>query len=73
MRVAANATISLGYFHFEFADAGIQQGSVVVGAMSTSDVNFNGNYGAGFVSGTEVASAQPTLLGRQPRGRQQRL
>ena len=51
MRAAANATISRGYTHFKFAEAGVQQGSVVTGAVGTSNVNYNGNYGNGFVSG----------------------
>lgn len=51
MRAAAKATLDRGYSHFKFADASLQQGSVVAGAVSSGNTNFNGTYGSGFYSG----------------------
>jgi hypothetical protein len=51
MRAAANATLERGYTHFKFAEAGVQQGSVVAGTMSSANSNFNGSYGQGYMSG----------------------
>jgi len=51
MRAAANATLQRGYTHFKFAYAGVQQGSVVVGAVSSSQGDFNGSYGQGYMAG----------------------
>lgn len=51
MRAAAKATLDRGYTHFKFADAGLNQGSVVTGVVSNSNSNFSGTYGQGFVSG----------------------
>ena len=51
MRAAANATLARGYTHFRFAEAGVAQGSVATGAISTSNGNFSGNYGQGYMSG----------------------
>ena len=57
MRAAANATLQRGYTHFKFADASLQQGSVVTGTIGSSNTNFtgtsnttvSGNYGGGFI------------------------
>jgi hypothetical protein len=51
MRAAAKATLDRGYSHFKFAEAGVAQGSVVTGTMSTANTNFNGTYGSGVASG----------------------
>jgi hypothetical protein len=58
MRAAANATLQRGYTHFKFAEAGVQQGSVVTGAM--------GSYNSGFATTNVVraptASAVATVI-----------
>lgn len=51
MRTAAKATIDRGYSHFKFSDSSMNQGSVVAGVVGSSNSNFNGNYGNGFVNG----------------------
>jgi hypothetical protein len=51
MRAAAKATLDRGYTHFKFAEAGVQQGSVVAGTMSSANSNFNGSYGQGYMAG----------------------
>ncbi len=51
MRTAAKATLDRGYTHFKIADAAMGQGSQVVGAVGSSNTNFNGSYGYGSVSG----------------------
>ena len=51
MRAAAKATLERGYSHFKFAEASLQQGSVVAGAVSSANANYNGTYGNGFYSG----------------------
>jgi hypothetical protein len=43
MRAAAKATLDRGYTHFKFADASLQQGSVVTGAIGTSSTSVTGN------------------------------
>lgn len=58
MRAAAKATLERGYTHFKFADASLQQGSVVTGAIGTSSTNVigssnttaTGTYGGGVVN-----------------------
>lgn len=52
MRSAAVATLNRGYTHFKFADADLQQGSVVAGVAGTSTGSFAGTYGNGMYSGT---------------------
>jgi hypothetical protein len=51
MRAAAKATLARGYTHFKFADAGLQQGSVVSGVIGSSDTSYSGTYGRGWSSG----------------------
>ena len=74
MRAAAKATLDRGYTHFRFADAGLNQGSVVTGVVGNSNSNFNGTYSQGYVSGnsntfgtasvvrTPTASAAATVI-----------
>jgi hypothetical protein len=50
MRAAAQATLDRGYSHFKLADASLQQGSVVAGAISNSNVSYSGTYGNGLYS-----------------------
>lgn len=45
MRAAAKATLDRGYTHFKFTDASMGQGSVVTGAIGSSNTNVSGNYG----------------------------
>lgn len=52
MRSAATATLNRGYSHFKFADADLQQGSVVAGVTGTQTGSFAGTYGYGMYSGT---------------------
>jgi hypothetical protein len=61
MRAAANATLARGYTHFKFAEAGVQQGSVVTGAMGSSNSNFSGTYGGGFASGSSSGFGSTTV------------
>ena len=51
MRAAAKATLDRGYSHFRFADASLQQGSVVAGTVATGNVSYSGSYGQGFYNG----------------------
>jgi hypothetical protein len=39
-----------GYTHFKFADASLQQGSVVTGTVGSSDTTMSGTYGHGFMN-----------------------
>ena len=66
MRAAAKATLARGYSHFKFADANLQQGSVVTGAMSTSNATYSGSYGHGFYN-EQGAGAGSTTVMRAPR------
>jgi hypothetical protein len=73
MRAAAKATLERGYTHFRFADASMQQGSVVVGTVGSSDTyvtgtsntHMTGMYGGGFVNAnaTSFGSANATTFG----------
>jgi hypothetical protein len=73
MRAAAKATLDRGYTHFRFADASVQQGSVVTGTIESSSTNVvgssttnvSGNYGGGFMNanGTSFGSANATTFG----------
>ena len=62
MRAAANATIARGYTHFVFQDAAMQQGSVVTGAVATSNTNYSGSYGSGFMSGNSNGIGTASLI-----------
>src|SRR4051795_9105164 len=48
MRTAALATINRGYTHFRFADAGLQQGSVVTGMVANSNESIGGSCFGGY-------------------------
>src|ERR1044072_5065802 len=58
MRASAQATLDRGYTPFKFADASLQQGSLVTGAIASSNTNFSGSsntavtgtYGRGFMN-----------------------
>src|SRR3974390_1492339 len=73
MRAAAKATLERGYTHFKFADASLQQGSVVAGTIGSSNTNvvgtsnttINGSYGGGFVNANanSFGSANATTFG----------
>lgn len=73
MRAAANATLQRGYTHFKFADASLQQGSVVAGAIGSSNTNvmgtgtttINGTYRGGFMNANanSFGSANATTFG----------
>ena len=73
MRAAANATLQRGYTHFKFADASLQQGSVVAGTVGSSNTNvtgssnttMSGSYGRGFMNAnaTTFGSANATTFG----------
>jgi len=62
MRAAAKATLDRGYTHFKFAEAGLSQGSVVTGAVGTSNTSFNGTYGSGFASGNSNSFGTASLI-----------
>lgn len=62
MRAAANATLERGYTHFKFADAGVQQGSVVAGTIGGSSTNFNGTYGQGYMSGNASGFGSTSVI-----------
>jgi len=56
MRAAANATLQRGYSHFKFAEAGMNQGSVVTGVVGGSNTNYSGGYGYGNLASFGSAS-----------------
>ena len=56
MRAAANATLQRGYSHFKFADAGMNQGSMVTGVVGGSNTNYSGGYRYGNVNSFGSAS-----------------
>jgi len=62
MRAAARATLQRGYTHFKFADAGLQQGSVVTGAVGGSNTNYSGNYGRGYFGGNANTFGSASLV-----------
>ena len=66
MRAAANATLSRGYSHFRFADAGMSQGSVVAGTFSNANVSYGNGYANGFGSTSVIhaptANAAATVI-----------
>lgn len=65
MRAAAKATLDRGYTHFKFADASLQQGSVVTGTIGTSSTNVIGssNTTATGIYGGGVINANATTYG----------
>jgi len=62
MRAAAKATLDRGYTHFRFADASVQQGSVVAGAVGSANTNYSGNYGYGSFSGNSNTVATASVI-----------
>jgi hypothetical protein len=62
MKAAARATLDRGYTHFKFAEAGLSQGSVVTGAVGTSNTTLNGTYGGGFASGNANSFGTSSLI-----------
>jgi hypothetical protein len=62
MRAAAKATLDRGYSHFKFTDASLGQGSVVTGAVGTSNTNVNGNYGGGFMNANANSFGTTTVV-----------
>ena len=68
MRAAANSTLQRGYTHFRFADASLQQGSVVTGTIGSGNTNFmrtsntsvTGNYGRGFMNANATSFGSGT-------------
>jgi hypothetical protein len=73
MRAAAQATLDRGYTHFKFADASLQQGSMVTGTLESSsthvsgssDTTMSGFYGRGFMNAnaTTFGSANANTFG----------
>jgi hypothetical protein len=73
MRAAAKATLDRGYTHFKFADASLQQGSVVAGTVGSSSTTFtgsssttmSGSYGGGMMNANASTdgSARATTFG----------
>jgi hypothetical protein len=73
MRAAAKATLDRGYSHFRFADASVQQGTVIAGTISNSNTNVvgtsatsvNGTYGSGYLnaSATSFGNASASTFG----------
>jgi len=73
MRAAAKATLDRGYTHFKFADASLQQGSVVAGTvgssntnvMGTSNTTVTGTYRGGFMNANanSFGTANATTFG----------
>lgn len=62
MRAAANATLERGYTHFRFAEASLQQGSVVAGTIGSNNTNFNGQYGAGYYNGQATSFGSTSVI-----------
>lgn len=65
MRAAAKATLDRGYTHFQFANAGVAQGSVVAGTVGTSNASYSGSYGGGSMNGM-VSSTDSSSVIRAP-------
>ena len=73
MRAAAKATLARGYTHFRFAEASVQQGSVVAGTINNSSTNVvgtsstseSGTYGGGSMnaSATGFGTASASTFG----------
>lgn len=65
MRAAAKATLDRGYTHFKFADASLQQGSVVTGTIGTSSTNITGSSNTSITGqyGGGVMNANATTYG----------
>ena len=62
MKAAARATLDRGYSHFVFANAGVQQGSVVTGAIGQHQSNQFGSYGQGSFSASSSGFGSTTLV-----------
>jgi hypothetical protein len=62
MRAAAKATLERGYTHFKFADAGLQQGSVVAGVIGSSDTSYSGSYGGGSFNGNANSFGSSSVI-----------
>jgi len=66
MRAAANATLQRGYSHFKFADAGMNQGSVVTGVVGGGSANYGygyvNNFGSASVVRAPTAAAAATVI-----------
>ena len=62
MRAAATATLNRGYTHFKFADAGLQQGSVVSGVVGSSNTNVSGTYGRGLYTGSANSFSSASVV-----------
>ena len=62
MRAAATATLNRGYTHFKFADAGMQQGSVVSGVVGSSNTNISGTYGRGVYTGNSNTFGSASVI-----------
>jgi hypothetical protein len=65
MRAAAKATLSRGYTHFRIADVNSQQGSTVIGAISTanSSASYGGTYNGNWSGGSFSGGGSSTGLG----------
>jgi len=68
MRAAAKATLDRGYTHFKFANASLNQGSVVAGAIGSNNTNVYGTYGGGFMSANANAFGSTSIV-RAPTAR----
>ena len=62
MRAAAKATLDRGYTHFRFADASVQQGSVVTGTIGSGTTNVSGNYGGGFMNANATSFGSNSVV-----------
>ena len=62
MRMAATATLNRGYTHFKFADADLQQGSVVSGVVGSSSGSYSGTYGQGMYSGSANSFGSASVI-----------
>lgn len=62
MRAAARATLQRGYTHFKFADAGVQQGSVVTRVINSGNAHYNGTYGRGYINGNANNFGSSTVV-----------
>ena len=62
MRAAAKATLDRGFSHFSFAEAGLQQGSVVTGVIGNGTTNMNGSYGGGVINASSSSFSNSTVM-----------
>ena len=62
MKAAAKATLDRGFSHFVFAQAGLEQGSVVTGVISSGTTQTSGSYGMGSFDASSNSFGSSTVM-----------